>query len=437
MQTLPLAGLRVIDMTAAWSGPYATMFLADYGAEVIRVENPWIFPAATRGIFARPSAGMVAAAAAMTVAGYPDLDPGERPWNRNAMFNWHGRNKRSMTLDVRKPSGQQLFWRLVEVSEVLVENHPARMLDDLGFGYEHLAEHNPRLVVLRMPAGGLTGPYKDYVGFGHGFEGLVGLRSIRGFPGTAPEDTPTSLHMDAASGAAGAFAVMLAVRRQRQTGEGTQIDLSQIENLVQHIGESVMMSGRAAAIGPMGNRDGRHAPQGVYPCAGDDRWAVISVGCDQEWDGLRRAMGQPEWATDPQFDTVSGRMAAPDDLDGALSDWTSRLDRYEVFHRCQAEGVPAAPVMDEADAYRDPHLRHWGFFRPLHSPHTGDHLYPAHAVRWTGPPLQWEGGAPGLGDDNEYVYKDILKLTDAEYEELQREGVHLSQDYLDSDGRPL
>src|SRR5579862_6142252 len=116
-------------MTMAWSGPYATMFLADYGAEVIRVENPWVFPAATRGAFARPSAETVAAAIPMTVAGYPDLDPGARPWNRNAMFNWHARNKRSMTLDVRTPSGQSLFMRLVEASEVLVENHPARMLD--------------------------------------------------------------------------------------------------------------------------------------------------------------------------------------------------------------------------------------------------------------------------------------------------------------------
>ena len=130
-------------------------------------------------------------------------------------------------------------------------------------------------------------------------------------------------------------------------------------------------------------------------------------------------------------------MATQDELDRALSDWTRTMDRYEVFHRCQAEGVPAAPVMDEADAYADPHLQHQGFFRPLHSPHTGDHLYPGHAVRWTGPPLQWERGAPGLGDDNEYVYKAVLKLTDAEYEELQREGVHISRDFLDSDGRPL
>jgi crotonobetainyl-CoA:carnitine CoA-transferase CaiB-like acyl-CoA transferase len=434
---LPLAGVRVIDMTMAWSGPYATMFLSDYGAEVIRVENPWVFPAATRGALARPSAETVAAAAAMTVAGYPDLDPGPRPWNRNAMFNWHARNKRSMTLDIRTASGQDLFLRLVEACDVLVENHPARMLDGLSFGYERLAERNPRLVVLRMPAGGLTGPYRDFVGFGHGFEGLVGLRSIRGFPGTAPEDTPISLHMDAASGASGAFAVMLALRQLRQTGQGTHIDLSQIENLVQHIGETVMVSGRAAPIGPMGNRDGRHAPQGVYPCAGDERWVVISVGCDEEWEGLRRAMGQPVWAGDPRFDTVAGRMAAPDELDRALSDWTKNMDRYEIFHRCQAEGVPAAPVMDEADAYEDPQLRYYGFFRPLHSPHTGEHLYPAHAVRWTGPPLLWERGAPGLGDDNEYVYKDILKLTDTEYDDLQREGVHISQDFLDSDGHPL
>ena len=296
MQKLPLAGIRVIDMTMAWSGPYATMFLGDYGAEVIRVENPWIFPAATRGTFARPSPEMVAAAATMTVAGYPDLDPGDRPWNRNAMFNWHGRNKRSMTLDVRKDSGQDLFLRLVGASDVLVENHPARMLESLDFGYERLAQHNPGLVVLRMPAGGLTGPYRDYVGFGHGFEGLVGLRSIRGFPGTPPEDTPLSLHMDATSGAAGAFAVMLALRRQRRTGRGAHIDLSQIENLAQHIGEVLMVSRSAAPIGPMGNRDMRHAPQGVYPCAGEERWVVIAVGCDAEWDGLRRAMGEPAWA---------------------------------------------------------------------------------------------------------------------------------------------
>ncbi len=437
MQVLPLAGVRVIDMTVAWSGPYATMLLADYGAEVIRVENPWLFPAATRGIFARPSAEMVAAARTMTVAGYPDLDPGGRPWNRNAMFNWHARNKRSMTLDVRKESGKNLFFRLVEASDVLVENHPPRMLDRLGFDYERLTERNPRLVVLRMPAGGLTGPYRDYVGFGHGFEGLVGLRSIRGVPGTAPEDTPISLHMDAASGAAGAFAVMLALRRQGQTGQGTHIDLSQIENLVQHIGEIVMVSGGAASIGPMGNRDGRHAPQGVYPCAGQDRWVVISVGCDTEWEGLRRAMGQPEWASNHRFDTVEGRLAAQDELDRTLSEWTKDMDRYEVFRRCQAEGVPAAPVMDEADAYADPQLEHREFFRPLHSPHTGSHLYPAHAVRWTGPPLKWERSAAGLGDDNEYVYKNILKLTDTEYEQLQLEGVHISQDYLDSDGHPL
>jgi crotonobetainyl-CoA:carnitine CoA-transferase CaiB-like acyl-CoA transferase len=433
----PLAGVRVVDLTMVWSGPYATMFLADYGAEVIRVENPWVFPAATRGIFPRPSAETVAAATTMTVGGYPDLDPGERPWNRNAMFNWHARNKLSMTLDVRAESGKNIFLRLIEASDVLVENHPAQWLDGLGLGYERLAEHNPRLVVLRMPGGGLTGPYRDYVGFGHGYEGLVGLRSIRGYPGAAPEDTPTSLHMDAASGAAGAFAAMLALRRRRQTGRGSHIDLSQIENLVQQVGETVMMGGNSVSVGPMGNRDQRHAPQGVYPCAGEDRWVVVSVGSDEEWDGLRRAMRQPEWAKDQRFATVGGRMAAQDELDQALSEWTRKLDRYEVFHRCQAEGVPAAPVMDEADAYADPQLQFRGFFRPLHSPHTGDHLYPAHGVRWTGPPLQWERAACGLGDDNEYVYKTIIGLADAEYEELQREGVHISQDYLDRDGRPL
>lgn len=436
MKRLPLEGVRVIDMTVAWSGPYTTMLLADYGAEVIRVENSWIFPTSTRGVFPRPTRDAVASSPNLSTSGYPDLDPGERPWNRSALFNWHGRNKCSMTLDLRKQSGRDMFFRLVAVSDVLVENNSARTLDRLGVGYEQLAQRNPRIVALRMPSTGLTGPYRDYTGFGTSFEGLVGLRSIRGLPGTTPESAPSSLHMDVASGATGAFAVMAALRRARRTGEGSLIELSQIENLAQQIGEIVTAAARGVPFGPSGNRDPLHAPQGVYPCKGDDRWVAISVASDDQWAALRRVMGEPDWARAARFDTVAGRLEGHDELDARISQWTGNVDRYEVFHRCQAEGVAAAPVTDEADLYNDPQLRHREFFRPLRSPHTGEHEYPAHAVRWTGPPLRWDQPSPGLGDDNEYVYKQILGVTDEEYEELRRDG-HISLDYLDADGSPL
>lgn len=422
-------------MTVAWSGPYVTMLLADFGAEVIRVENPWIFPTSTRGVFPRPTKESVAEATNLNMSGYPDLDPGDRPWNRSAIFNWHGRNKRSMTLDLRKDKGREMFLRLVEVSDVLVENHSPHTLDGLNLGYEQLSERNPAFVALRMPSGGLSGPYRSLIGMGSSFEGLVGLRSLRGFPGTAPEDAPMSLQMDAASGA-GAFAVMAALRRRRIEGTGSLIDFAQVENLAHHIGEYVTASAGGVEVEPLGNRDPRFAPQGVYPCAGGERWVAISVGSDEAWASLRTLLGEPRWAADPRLETLAGRHSLHDSLDEHIAQWTEHLDPYDVFHRCQAVGVAAAPVADEADLYADPWLAHRQYFRPLTSPHTGTHDYPSHALRWNGPPLKWERGSPGLGDDNEYVYKDILNVTSEEYEELLRDG-HISSDYLDPDGRSL
>jgi crotonobetainyl-CoA:carnitine CoA-transferase CaiB-like acyl-CoA transferase len=404
---LPLEGLRVVDITVAWSGPFTTMLLADLGAEVVRVENPWAFPSSTRGVYPRPTPEAVAAATNLNMSGYPDLDPGKRPWNRSAVFNWHGRNKRSATLDIRKPSGRELLLRLLEVSDVLVENNPPKLLDALDLG-----------------------------GFGGSFEGLVGLRSFRGYPTTSPENAPGSLHMDTASGATGTFAVLAALRRHLRTGQGALIDLSQLENLVQQIGEFVMVGARDVGLGPTGNRDDRHAPQGVYPCAGEDRWVAISVGSDDEWRALKHVMGSPAWAEESTFSAASGRMAAHDELDQRISAWTLGADRYDVFHLCQAAGIAAAPVMDEVDLYADPQLAHIGFFRPLESLHTGRHSYPAHPLRWSGPPLRWDWAAPGLGDDNEYVFRQVLGLTGDEYEQLAAEG-HLSQDYLDREGNPL
>jgi crotonobetainyl-CoA:carnitine CoA-transferase CaiB-like acyl-CoA transferase len=433
---LPLDGVRVLDMTVAWSGPYVTMLLADFGAEVIRVENPWVFPTSTRGVFPRPSKETVAAAGNLNMAGYPDLDPGDRPWNRSAIFNWHSRNKRSVTLDLRQESGRELFLRLVDVSHVLVENNAVTTLGRLGIDEATLLARNDRFIVMRMPSMGLDGPHSGFIGMGGSFEAIAGLKAFRGFPGTPPDLVPSSLHMDAASGTTGAFAAMMGLRRLRREGVGGLVELPQLENLIHHFGEVVVAGSRGVEAEPMGNRDAWHAPQGVYPCSGTDRWVAVSVGSDEEWLAFRRAMGDPDWSRDLRFETVAGRLDGLDELDARISDWTRDLDRYEVFHRCQAEGVAAAPVADEADLHADPQLQHRGFFRPLSSPHTGDHIYPTHGVTWTGPPLRWDRHPPGLGEDNEYVYKQILQLSDDEYEEVSAQG-HLSIDYLDRDGRRL
>lgn len=435
---LPLEGIRVLDLTVVWAGPYTTMLLGDLGAEVIRVENPWVFPSSTRGVTPRPTKEQVEELSVHLFGLFPNRDPGERPFNRQAIFTCHGRNKRSMTLDLRKGSGREVFLQLIERSDVLVENNAARVLDGLGIGWEVLKERNDRLIALRMPPVGLTGPYRDHLGFGVHFESLVGLTAIRGYADADLTTTTSAFHMDAASGAAGAFAIMLALRRLRRTGKGALIELAQSENMMQHIGEMYI---EAAATGrnhaPNGNRSATRAPQGVYQCAGDDRWVAISVGSDDEWAGLRRAMGpDAAWATDDRFNTIAGRIAHHDEIDDRIAQWTASLDDDDVFRRCQAERVPAGPVLDEADAYGDPHLRARRFFSELDSPDTGIHEYPAHAFRWSGPPMAWDRPSPALGADNDYVYREVLGVDDARYRELDSEG-HIARDYLGPDGTPL
>ena len=435
MARLPLEGVRVLDLTVVWAGPYATMLLGDLGAEILRLDNPRLFPSSTKGAMPRPTADMAERLGA-TAAAFPDQEPGERPWNRHAMFNCHARGKRIATLDLRTPLGRETFLRLVEVSDVLVENNAARTLDSLDLGWDVLHARNPRFIAVRMAPMGLDGPKRDTLGFGAHFEALCGVTAVRGYADADPTSTTPVFHMDPAAGATAAFAVMAALRRRRRTGEGCLIEFAQAENVMQHIGELLVDAARTGRVHPsLGNRHPTRAPQGCYPCAGEDRWAVISVGDDEEWAGLRRAMGDPPWAADDRFASAEGRRVHHDEVDEGIKTWTGGLDPYDVFHRCQAEGVPAGPVMDEADAFADPHLAARGFFRENTSPEAGTHAYPGHLWHWTGPELRW-GPLSAMGNDNDYVYREVLGMTDEEYAALDAEG-HLSLDYVDAEGNSL
>jgi len=435
-QRLPLEGIRVLDLTVVWAGPYVTMLLADLGAEVIRVDNPWLFPSSTKGFAPRLSKELADALGALAGA-FPEGDPGEDPWNRHAMFNCHARNKRIVTLDLGKPLGVETFLQLAEISDVVVENNAAGVVDKLGIGWDALHARNPRLSMLRMPPMGLNGAYHDYVGFGAHFEALSGLTALRGYHDADPTSTTSVFHMDPASGAAGAFAVMNALKRRDETGTGSLIELAQSENVMQHIGEYFVDASRTGRTHqPLGNRHRSRAPQGCYPCAGRDRWAVISVGDDDQWRGLQAAMGRPAWADDPRFGTPQGRHDAHDEIDAGIAGWTSQLDPDEVFHRCQAHGVPAGPVMNELDALADPHLRARGFFRPNVSPSIDkEYDHPAHLWHWDGPDMRW-GPIGAMGHDNDYVYRELLGLDEDRYRALEEDG-HISLAYLDADGNPI
>ncbi len=432
---LPLEGLRVLDMTVVWAGPYATCILGDLGAEVIRVDNPYIFPSATRGVLPRPPDEILEDIGGI-FGGYPDGRGGDRPWNRIALFNAHARNKRSVTLDLRKESGREAFLRLVDHCDVLVENNSAELLPKLGLDWDTLHARNERLILVRMPSVGLDGPYRDYLGFGVNFEALCGLGALRGYADADLSENDAVYHMDAASGSAGAFATLLALRRRETTGVGELVEVAQTENMLNHIGELLIDADRTGAEHERrGNRHATYAPQGCYPCRGDEAWAVLSVTDDAEWQALVRLLGTPAWALDEALATAEGRRTAHDDIDEHLAVWTAERTPQEVFEQCQAAGVPAAPVLRELDAFTDPHFRARGLFRPNGSVETGEYTHPAHLWRWDGPELAW-GPLPIMGGDNEAVWQELVGLSAEEYGELDAEG-HLSLDYRGPDGQPL
>ena len=425
--------MRVLDLTVVWAGPAVTMHLADLGAEVIRVDNPFVFPTATRGGTPRPPKDLVPELGPL--ASYPDMDPGARPWNRHGMFAAHARNKLSCTLDIRTDLGREAFFRLVERSDVFVENNSVGVIDKLGIGSEEMHARNPRLVVLRMPPMGLVGTYSAWLGFGAHFEALCGMSALRGYPDEDPDTITPVFHMDPASGTAGALAVLLALRRREASGRGELVELPQSENMLQHVGEYLVDAARTGRRhGSPGNRHASRAPQGCYRCAGEDRWAVISVGTDDEWLGLVAAMGRPPWADDERFATGDGRQRHHDDIDAGISAWTSGLSPREVFEAGQAHGVPCGPVHDEADLLADPHLAARRFFRPQGSADLGTWQFPGHPWRWDGPAMRF-GPINRLGADNEYVLRDVAGLDDAAYQALVDAG-QISLDYLAPDGTP-
>jgi crotonobetainyl-CoA:carnitine CoA-transferase CaiB-like acyl-CoA transferase len=413
---LPLKGVRVVDLTVIWAGPYATELLGDLGAEVVRIESLHHFQTNTRGFLCRPTREQVEMMGQYGRV-YPELDPGERPWDRFAIFNAHGRNKLSASLDISKPRGKEIFLRLIARSDIFIENNAARVKRDMGITYDVLKEVNPRLIMLSMPGLGNDGPYVDYQGFGSNVDALSGMASLRGYRDADPSTLTGIFYMDAASGPAAAFALMAALRLRERTGRGQYIDMSQAENMLGHVGPAILdytLNGRVR--GPMGNRDD-HAVQGVYPCRGEDRWLALTIATDAEWQAFCAVAGRPELAADPRFRDGPSRYRHHDDLDEAISAWTRDQDNLAAMEALQAARVPAGALLDEPAALADPQLAARGFFHWVDHPQAGRHRYPGHLWQFAATEMPFRR-APCLGEHNEYVYKEILGYSDAEYEEL-------------------
>ncbi len=429
---LPLDGVRVIANTYTWAGPFAVMMLADMGAEVILMESTQRWQWNTRGFIARPTKQMVAGMGPMGAA-YPEADPGPRPWNRHSMFNSHARNKLSFTVDLLKPEGLEALKRLIATSDVLVENSTPGVMQKLGAGYEALRRVKPDLIMVSSSGMGATGPYAGHRGFGSQMEDLSGFTWIRGYPGSDPSETPLSNHSDAAGGAGIAFAVLAALRYRNRTGKGQWVDMSQSENLIGQIPDVVMdytMNGRVQ--GTLGNRHSWMAPHGVYPALGQERWVAIAVATDAQWRALREAIGDPVWAQDPKFESGLGRWKNQDELDDGIATWTRRHTARETTHMLQSMRVPAAEVTNDSEFAGDPHLWARGHFRMVHHAEAGSHWHPgANLWHLSDAPVEVRRPPARLGEHNEYVWKELLGYSDADYRRLEQAG-HIGMDYVQS-----
>ena len=263
---LPLEGVRVIDLTVVWAGTFGTTLLADLGAEVIKVENVHVWQPMTRGGQARPSAEMVKAGAGWA-AGYPNAEPGPRPWNYSPTFVQQFRNKHSMTVDLISDEGREIFANLVSKSDALVENNASGTLEKLGIGPDFLRDAREDIVVLRMPAYGSDGPYRFARALGVHLESVMGHTLLRGYPDLDPSYISPIFSGDYVAGAHAAFAIMAALRHRRRTGEGQFIELAQAECAGGMLAQAFMdYSLNDVVQQRIGNRSvNGHAPYGLYP----------------------------------------------------------------------------------------------------------------------------------------------------------------------------
>ena len=421
---LPLAGVRVCDFSNVWAGQSVSMYLADMGAECIKVENPYIWNPMTRA--AAPN--LPAAVARMItpwMGGHPNNDPGPRPWNNSPAFIHVLRNKKSFTVDSRRPEGLAIVKALVRVSDVLPENLALGTLEKLGLNDDAIRAERPDIVILHLPAFGKTGAYIEGRGYGAHIDAVAGSSILRGYADLGPESNTQIFAGDYWIGMHGAFAVMAALRHRRSTGEGQVIELSQAECSAQMFPQAALdaaWNGREQHS--IGNRSVEgYVPNGVFAARGDDRWISISCRSDAEWRALVDYMGRPGWAAEGALETANGRRANESMIEERLAEWCRERDRDELFRDLQAAGVTAGPVLNARDAAEDAHLAVSGAWTRL--PATED--YPE--TDWVSPAYRFSKSgvrirtSPALfGEHNDYVYREVLGCSDEEIAKLTEAG---------------
>jgi len=399
-----LKGIKVVEFAAYAAGPVIGKHLADHGATVVHVESR-----------TRPDGFRTH---------YPPYKDNVYGLNRSGLFALCNNDKLDITLNLKKkPKATDLAKRIATWADVVVENFSPGTIARLGLGYEALREVNPDLVMLSTSNLGQTGPHAHHAGFGSQLSSLAGFTHLTGYP-DGPPQILYGPYIDYIAVAYGAVAVLAALDHRDRTGEGQYIDTAQYETGLQYLAPILLdykVNGRVAERNA--NRDPNAAPHGAYPCKGPDRWCVLSVSTEEEWQALCREMGEPSWTKEERFATHQARKRHEDELDDIIATWSDQFTAQELVGRLQTAGVKAGVINSMNDLYDDPQLVHRNQWVELEHPEIGKMHYqrPPFILTQTSPgPSRRD---PLLGEHNAYFYRELLEMPEGEYNALVEEGV--------------
>jgi crotonobetainyl-CoA:carnitine CoA-transferase CaiB-like acyl-CoA transferase len=389
----PLAGVRVLDIATFIAAPYCASVMAEFGAEVIKIEQPG--------------------------EGDPFRRFGTPTKRADSTLAWlsEARNKKSITLNLRDPQGAALFKKLVAQSDVVCENFRPGTLEKWGVGWDDLREVNPRLIMLRVSGYGQTGPYKDRPGFARIAHAFGGLSNLAGMPDGIPV-TPGSTSLgDYLAGLYGALGVLMALLLVRSGGEGQMIDIGLYEAVFRVLDETAPVYGDSGVVREREGAGTRNAcPHGHFPTK-DGKWIAIACTTDKMFARLADAMEAPELAHTDRFGRQESRLSAQDEVIALVEAWTRSFDRNELIERCLAKEVPAGPLNSIADIFSDPHFDARGNLHRIDDPDVGTVVVPNVIPRLSETPGEVTDLGPSLGASNEEIYGKLLGLS---HEEISR-----------------
>jgi benzylsuccinate CoA-transferase BbsF subunit len=402
MNRSALEGVRIADFCWLWAGAYATGLLAILGAEVIKIE----------------SMARVDPSRTMTFT----MGQAFEGVDHSPVFNSINLNKLSIKLNLKQPKAVELAKRIVQISDVATQNMRPGAMDKMGLGNEALKEVKPDIIMLSSSSFGAQGPMRRYGGYAPSFASYSGLTHLTGYSDSPPN--PMTGSTDLMSATTGAFAIIAALNHRQNTGHGQNIDLSSVESLSMFTGDALMdfiMNGRVRSR--RGNQDDIMAPHNCYSCRGEDKWVSIAVATEEEWQAFCQVMGNPAWSRDEKFSDARSRWQNQEELDRLVTEWTVNYTHYEVTEMLQKAGVAAMPSFSNQEIFSDPHFKKRKLATEVEHPTMGKQVVLGAPWKLSETPAEVTKASPVMGENNDYVFGELLGMPTSEIKQLMQEQV--------------